>query len=75
MIRIEGLTAKQKAIMDIMWTMEDMAKVNGFIRSLPYKDAIDAQGLVQIAVWETIEEEQGLEEYSDAASAIIRGCM
>jgi hypothetical protein len=70
-IRIEGLTVKQKALMDIMWSMDDIAKVNAFIRSLPRHDACDAQSLVSIAVWETLELEQGLEAYADSANSVI----
>ena len=74
-IKIEGLTVKQKTLMDIIWGMDSMDKVTSFIRSLPYADAVDAKGLVQIAVWETLEQEQGLEDYENAATAVIARCM
>lgn len=67
MITIAGLTPKQKTIMDIMWTMETITQVEAFIKSLPRDDAIDAHGLLQIAIVETLEEEGRMSDYEDMA--------
>lgn len=76
MITIQGLTARQKTIMDMLWTMDSMDKVNEFIRALPTKqDQVDAAALIQIAVEETIEQEQGLDRYAEAAGAAIANAM
>lgn len=76
MISIQGLTARQKSIMDMLWSMDSMDKVNAFIKALPTKqDQVDAATLIQIAVEETIEQEQGLEAYAAAADAAIRCAM
>jgi hypothetical protein len=76
MITIQGLTARQKSIMDMLWSMDSMDKVNAFIRALPTRqDQMDAATLIQIAVEETVEQEQGLDRYADAATAAIRCAM
>lgn len=71
MITIAGLTPKQKTIMDIMWTMETITQVEAFIKSLPRDDAIDAHGLLQIAIVETLEEEGRIADYEDMALDVI----
>ena len=71
MIQIQGLTAKQKTIMDIMWTMESIEQVESFIKSLPRRDGIDAHGLMSIAVVDTLEEEGKLADYEDMARTVI----
>jgi len=71
MINIPNLTPKQKMLLDVMWNIEDIQQVNTFINSLPYEDKIDARGLLQIAIDESIEHEGGLLEWEqDALNAI-----
>lgn len=73
MITITGLTPKQKALMDVMWSMEDMANVQAFIKTLPLRDRQDCQSLVAIAVQETLEEDNRMADYeADALSVIAR---
>ena len=71
MITITGLTHKQKALMDVMWTMDDMSKVQAFVKTLPKRDAQDCLSLIMIATQETIEQEDGLDAYKDSAQAAI----
>ena len=57
--------------MDLLWSMDDMTKVGEFIKTLPTRDAIDAQGLVLIAVLETYEQHGELDKHeAEAARAI-----
>ena len=73
MITITGLTNKQKALMDVMWSMEDMANVQAFIKTLPKRDRQDCVSLVAIAVQETLEEDNRLDDYEqDALNLIAR---
>ena len=73
MITITGLTPKQKALMDVMWAMEDMSNVQAFIKTLPLRDRQDCQSLVAIAVQETLEEDNRMADYeADALSVIAR---
>jgi hypothetical protein len=71
MITIDNLTPKQKAMMTVMWDMDSMDKVQSFIRTLSPADARDAHCLLQIAIWESIEAEDGLDAYKDTASIAI----
>ena len=72
MITITGLTHKQKALMDIMWTREEMEQVQRFIRTLPQRDQKDCLSLLDIAVQETQEHEfNQLAEYEQAALSVI----
>jgi len=75
MITITGLTHKQKALMDVMWTIDSLERVQAFIKTLPKKDAQDCMSLLEIAVQETNELELGLEEYTDAAHTAITNAM
>jgi hypothetical protein len=75
MITITGLTPKQKALMDIMWSMDDMPAVQSFIKTLPTRDRQDCLALVAIAVQETLEQDNHLEDYADAAYAAISRAM
>jgi hypothetical protein len=71
MITISGLTNKQRALMDVMWSMDSMSKVTAFVRSLPLRDAQDCMSLITIATQESIEQEDGLDAYKDHADRCI----
>jgi len=71
MITITGLTHKQKALMDVMWSMDDITKVTAFVRTLPLRDAQDCMSLIAIATQESIEQEDGLDAYEQAANTAI----
>jgi hypothetical protein len=71
MITLSGLTPKQKALMTVMWDIDSVDKVQEFIRTLPAADARDAHCLLQMAIWESIESEEGLDAYSDQARSVI----
>ena len=71
MITISGLTEKQKALLTVMWDIDSVSKVHEFIRSLPAQDARDAHSLLQMAIWESIEQQEGLEEYEQLAKDCI----
>ena len=71
MITIAGLTAKQRALMDIMWTMDTMERVKSFVSTLPKQDALDCLSLITIATQESQEEEGALDAYEQAAASVI----
>ncbi len=76
MITITGLTHRQKTIMDLLWTCSTLEQARDLIVALPtVQDRMDAQGLIKIATWESIEQELGLEEYADAANTAISRAM
>jgi hypothetical protein len=71
MITISGLTPKQRALLTVMWDIDSVTKVQEFIRTLPAQDARDAHSLLQMAIWESIEQQEGLEEYEELAKDCI----
>jgi hypothetical protein len=71
MITISGLTPKQKALLTVMWDIDSVDKVQEFIRTLPARDARDAHSLLQMAIWESIEQQEGLADYEELARDCI----
>lgn len=70
-ITIEGLTHKQKALMDVMWSMDDIGRVRAFVTSLPHRDRLDCLSLMDIALHESLELEGALDAYENDAQAVI----
>lgn len=77
MITIEGLTERQRGIMDLLWNCSDIEQIQTLIQALPSKqDQYDARSLVLIATWESIEQELGYtKECKDAAAIAIANSM
>jgi hypothetical protein len=71
MILIEGLTPKQKLLLDVMWAMETKQQVETFIKSLPPKDSTDATNLLEILIHESLEAQGELDQYENYAKAAI----
>jgi len=70
-ITIQGLTHKQKVFMDVMWSMDSMPAVEAFIKSLPTRDGQDCASLVEIAVQESLEEDNRIQDYEELAGIVI----
>ena len=76
MITINGLTERQKQLVDLMWNCRDIDAVNTLIAALPTaKDKQDCRALMTVLVQETIEQELGLEQYAEAAERAISSAM
>ncbi len=72
MITINGLTERQKQLVDLMWNCRDIEAVNTLIAALPtQQDRQDCRALMTVLVQETLEQELGLDAYADAAAACI----
>ena len=68
MIQIENLTQRQRQIMDLLWSCQDIDQVKTLVNALPeHKDRLDAWTLVQIAMWESLEQQGGMDDYEQAA--------
>ena len=74
MIRLTGLTHRQKAVVDLLWNCHSLAAAQALIAALPtHRDRCDAHSLLQIVAWDSIEQEEGLDDYSqDCADVILR---
>ena len=71
--KIDGLTKKQVALLDIMWTLDDEQSVENFVRSLPKADRQQAHSLKTLLIHEMLEEFlQGITEFPDAMELIER---
>lgn len=76
MIKIEHLTPRQMSIAELLWSCTDEPGLVSLIKGLPTdKDKYDATSLVRIMMWDTHEQELGLEEYANAAQAAVRCAM
>ena len=71
MITIDGLSIKQKILLDVMWAMETKQQVEDFIKSLPQPDAADATNLLEILIHESLEQQGELDQYENLAKAAI----
>ena len=61
--------------MDTLWSMQDMQNVQAFVGSLPRRDAQDCLSLITIATQDSIELEDGLDAYKQAAADCINSAM
>ena len=69
--KIDGLTRKQVALLDIMWTLDDEQSVENFVRSLPRADQQQAQSLKTLLIHEMMEEWlEDITEFPDAQEII-----
>jgi hypothetical protein len=71
MITIDGLTARQKSICELLWSCTDLDSVRTLVSALPKRDAQDAQTIVALMTQDSIELELGLEQYRTAAQQAI----
>jgi hypothetical protein len=73
-ITIQGLTVRQQQLCELMWSCRDIEQVRALIRALPTKqDRQSAETLMLLIVHETLEDEGGLDDYSqDCADVILR---
>jgi len=62
MIQIEGLTAKQRMLADIIWSFNDKEAVTKFIKTLPLKDRQDAQTIVEMMILSFLDEVDNTDE-------------
>ena len=75
MIKIENLNSRQRQIMDLLWSCRDIDQVKTLVNALPeHKDRLDAWSLVQIAMYESLEQQGGMDEYESAAKDCISRC-
>lgn len=72
MIQIHGLTPRQKQVIDLLWNCRSLEQAVTLVKALPtHKDRCDAHSLLNMVALESIEQEEGLEAYADAAAAAI----
>jgi hypothetical protein len=78
-IEITGLTKRQKILADILWHIEDWNQVEVFMKSLPERDRIDCEGILEMMRLSLVEQYAEAvnpkNQYEDAKEVIgkIRG--
>ena len=55
-IEITGLSKRQMILADILWGIEDWNQVETFIASLPKRDRIDCEGILELMRMALVEE-------------------
>ena len=72
MITIQGLTARQQQLCELMWSCRDIEHVRELIRALPTReDQQSAETLMLLIIHETLEDEGGLDDYAEDCADVI----
>ena len=54
-IKLTGLNKRQRVLADIMWAIEDWDDVEKFIATLPKRERIECEGIVEMMKMELVE--------------------
>ena len=54
-IKLTGLNKRQKVLADIMWNIEEWEDVERFIATLPKRERIECEGIVEMMRMELVE--------------------
>lgn len=72
MITIQGLTARQQQLCELMWSCRDIEHVRELIRALPTReDQQSAETLMLLIVYETLEDQGALDDYAEHAAGVV----
>jgi len=74
-IELTGLNRRQKILADIIWNIEEWDQVEIFINSLPKRDRVDCEGIIEMMRMQLVEayaEGMGLRNYSEANDLITK---
>jgi queuine/archaeosine tRNA-ribosyltransferase len=75
MIKLTGLTQRQKQVIDLLWNCETLAEAQALVRALPtHRDRCDAQTLLTMVAWDNLEHTEGLADYEREARLAISRC-
>ena len=72
-IKIDGLNQRQRVLADIMWSIEEWDDVEKFISTLPKRERIECEGIVEMMRMELVEsyrKDQDVENIVEAARLI-----
>lgn len=72
-IELTGLTNRQKILADIIWNIDEWDQVEIFMESLPKRDRIDCEGIIEMMRMQLVEayaEDMGLRNYPEANDLI-----
>lgn len=72
MISIDGLTVKQRTMLDIMWAMDSYEEVRAWQMSLPMEDQLLVETLMELVTLEFMDEAVTQDGNYDIAQKIIQ---
>jgi hypothetical protein len=72
-IKLDGLNQRQRVLADIMWSIEEWSDVERFVATLPKRERIECEGIVEMMKMELVESyRKGMEiENTVEASTLI----
>ena len=74
-IKLSGLTARQKQVIDLLWNCPTIEAAQALVKALPtHRDRCDARAMLTMVAWDSIEQEEGLDQYAEAASDCVSRC-
>jgi hypothetical protein len=68
-IRLEGLNRRQQVLADIMWSIEEWNDVERFVATLPPRERIECEGIVEMMRLELVESCRAGMKIEDTAEA------
>jgi len=68
-IRLEGLNRRQQVLADIMWSIEEWSDVERFVATLPTRERIECEGIVEMMRLELVESYRKSINIEDTAEA------
>jgi len=54
-IKLDGLNQRQRVLADIMWSIEEWSDVERFVATLPKRERIECEGIVEMMKMELVE--------------------
>ena len=74
-ITLSGLTARQKQVIDLLWNCQSLQQAEALVAALPtHRDRCDARAMLTMVAHDSIEQEEGLDQYAKAASECLSRC-
>lgn len=74
-MRIEGVTKRQKELLDIMWTISSRTDLDAWLDTLSLKDQQDAVVLLHVLLLEMIDQELEEDESYRESNEILQRFM
>jgi len=68
-IKIDGLNQRQRVLADIMWAIEEWSDVERFIATLPKRERIECEGIVEMMKMELVESYRNSQEVENTVEA------
>ena len=54
-IKLDGLNSRQRVLADIMWSLEEWDDVERFVATLPKRERIECEGIIEMMRMELVE--------------------